>query len=453
MRVTLTIQSGARSGVAKSFDQAYVGLGRHPQSDLQFHPEHDLDASTRHAALLKQGDGWSLRDLGSANGTFVNGEKVHDDRPLHTGDVITLGPKGPSVLVEIQGQAPPARASVPGTQVAGAVAGGSTTQRIRVEVAKQTQGLRRATLVLFGLLILVAAGYFWQKSLYERKLADQRAEMLRQVDSLQRSLESVTVRFGALQGALDSAQAVTAQLRRQIEAGGDPQAMAQLRAELTSAITRQRSLSAAAGLDAAHVDSIAGDAVGMVYARMPSGGTYTGTAFAIRSDDSGVYAVTNRHVVTSPEGADPVEIGVMFNHSNQLFRATLVRKHPAAGVDLALLRIVVRGGAPTVPGIADDPAVVGQPVVAIGFPLGVDVEGGRDFRRIGAVATLTAGTISRLTPDVVQIDGYGATGASGSPYLDAHGHVVAVLYGGAPESNGRIVYAVPATRIGELFGR
>jgi S1-C subfamily serine protease len=259
------------------------------------------------------------------------------------------------------------------------------------------------------------------------------------VDSLQRSLESVTVRFGALQGALDSAQAVTAQLRRQIEAGGDPQAMAQLRAELTSAITRQRSLSAAAGLDAAHVDSIAGDAVGMVYARMPSGGTYTGTAFAIRSDDSGVYAVTNRHVVTSPEGADPVEIGVMFNHSNQLFRATLVRKHPAAGVDLALLRIVVRGGAPTVPGIADDPAVVGQPVVAIGFPLGV--------------ATLTAGTISRLTPDVVQIDGYGATGASGSPYLDAHGHVVAVLYGGAPESNGRIVYAVPATRIEELFGR
>lgn len=456
MRITLTVTHGARTGLSKQFDQAYIGLGRHPQSDLQFHPERDLDASTRHAAILKSGETWTIRDLGSANGTFVNGEKISADHRLHTGDQIRFGPKGPTLAVEVAGEAAPAAAAtrLRGDAATAGPAGnvpGSTTQRIRIEVARQTQHLRRATLGLFGLLLLVAGGYFWQKSTYERKLEQQRSEMLRQLDSINTAFNSVQVRFAGMQGALDSAQRVTAQLRTQIQAGGDPQTMAEFRHRLDAAIRGQRSLAAAAGLDAAHVDSVAGDAIGLVYAKMPGGRTFTGTAFAVRSDDNGSYLVTNRHVVTSPDGEDPLEIGVVFNHSSQVFKTTLVRTHPRAGVDLALLRVEVRHGTPVVPGISGEPAVVGQPVVSIGFPLGVDLAGGRDIQRIGAAATLTAGTVSRLTPDIVQIDGYGATGASGSPYLDAHGHVVAVLYGGEAESGGRIVYAVPAALVEELL--
>lgn len=450
MRITLTVSGGARNGLSKQFDQAYIGLGRHPQSDLQFHPDHDLDASTRHAAILKSGETWTIRDLGSANGTFVNGGKVIADQRLHTGDQIRFGTKGPVVTVEIQGEAPPVAAA---TRLSGAAPAphGSTTQRIRLEVAKQTQNMRRATLVLFGLLLVVAGGYFWQKSQYERKLAGQRDEMIRQVDSLIHALDTVKVRFSAMQGALDSASRVTQTLRTQIERGGDPAAMQELRARLNTAITRQQGLRAAAGLDGAHVDSIAGDAVGLVFVKFPNGRVFTGTAFAVRSDGSGAWMITNRHVVTSEQGDDPVEIGVMFNHSRQTFRAELVRKHPNREVDMALLRVDVRGGVPVVPGIKSEPPVVGQPVVAIGFPLGVDLEGGRDFQRTGASATLVAGTISRLTSDVVQIDGYGATGASGSPILDQHGHVVGVLYGGQAESGGRIVYAEPARFIAELM--
>ena len=456
MRITLTVAQGARTGQSKQFDQAYIGLGRHPQSDLQFHPDQDLDASTRHAAILKTGETWSLRDLGSANGTYVNGQKISADRRLHTGDQIQFGPKGPVVSVEVAGEAAPAAAAtrLRGDAATSGPAGnvpGSTTQRIRIEVAKQTQHLRRATLILFGLLLAVAGGYFWQKSTYEHKLEAQRGEMLRQLDSINTAFQSVQVRFAGMQGALDSAQRVTTQLRTQVQNGGDPETMAEFRRRLDAAIRGQRSLAAAAGLDAAHVDSVAGDAVGLVYAKMPNGRTYTGTAFAVRSDEAGSYLITNRHVVTSPEGEDPVEIGVVFNHSRQVFKTTLVRKHPRAGVDLALLHVDVRHGTPTVPGISGEAAVVGQPVVSIGFPLGVDLAGGRDIQRIGAAATLTAGTVSRLTPDIVQIDGYGATGASGSPYLDAHGKVVAVLYGGEAESGGRIVYAVPAALIAELL--
>ncbi len=454
MRITLTVTSGARNGLSKHFDQAYIGLGRHPQSDLQFHPDHDLDASTRHAAILKSGEHWSVRDLGSANGTFVNGEKVIADRRLHTGDQLRIGSKGPVVTVEVAGEAAP---TTPVTRLSGstpALAGmvpGSTTQRIRAEVAKQTQHLRRATLVLFGLLLLVAGGYFVQKATYERRISAQQDELRRRADSLDHELAGIKANFSGVQAALDAAQAESQQLRDRITAGGSSEQLGLLRRQLNDAIGRQQGLRAAAGLDGAHVDSIAGDAVALVFVKFPDGRVFTGTAFAVKTDANGALMITNRHVVTSPEGEDPIEIGVMFNHSRQTFRAQLVRKHPDRDVDMALLRVEVRGGTPVVPGIGAEPPTVGQPVVAIGFPLGVDLEGGRDFQRTGASATLVAGTISRLTTDLVQIDGYGATGASGSPILDQHGHVVGVLYGGQAESGGRIVYAEPARFIAGLL--
>ena len=453
MKITLTVQGGAKTGVSKSFDQAYIGLGRHPQSDLQFDPAKDLDASTRHAAVLRAGDGWVVRDLGSANGTFVNGAPVTGDHELQTGDEIRLGKGGPRIKVEIEGRPAPA---VPGTRMGGAAStpsagGGSTTTRIKAEVAKQTQSLRRATMVLFGLLIVVAGGYFWQKAAYEGKLKAQRAEMIAQVDSLIHALDTVKVRFGAMQGTLDSAQRITQSLRAQIEEGGDPAAMTELRRQLDAAMARQRGLRAAASVDGAHVDSVSGDAVALVFVRFPDGKVFTGTAFAVRTDATGSDLITNRHVVTSEQGEDPIEIGVMFNHSNQNFKATLVWKHPNAEVDMALLHVNIRGGTPVVAGIADAPPAVGRPIVYIGFPNGVDLEGMDNVGRTGASATLTAGTISRTTDDLVQIDGYGATGASGSPILDQRGFVVGVLYGGQAGTGGRIVYAEPAKYIQQLL--
>lgn len=50
----------------------------------------DSNVSRRHAQVSYDGAGWSVADLGSTNGTRVNGQRVSQS-PLHTGDTLTLG--------------------------------------------------------------------------------------------------------------------------------------------------------------------------------------------------------------------------------------------------------------------------------------------------------------------------------------------------------------------------
>jgi hypothetical protein len=47
-------------------------------------------------------------------------------------------------------------------------------------------------------------------------------------------------------------------------------------------------------------------------------------------------------------------------------------------------------------------------------------------------------------PDVLEVQGLGAAGASGSPILDASGTVVGVLYGGRVEHGVQVLSGVPA---------
>lgn len=51
----------------------------------------DPSVSRLHAVFERFEPGWSLRDLGSSNGTFVNGERLANARVLHPGDEIRVG--------------------------------------------------------------------------------------------------------------------------------------------------------------------------------------------------------------------------------------------------------------------------------------------------------------------------------------------------------------------------
>jgi FHA domain len=54
-------------------------------------PLEDPFASSRHARIVAEGAVMVLEDLGSTNGTFLNGEPLTGPRPLHAGDRIRIG--------------------------------------------------------------------------------------------------------------------------------------------------------------------------------------------------------------------------------------------------------------------------------------------------------------------------------------------------------------------------
>jgi pSer/pThr/pTyr-binding forkhead associated (FHA) protein len=63
-------------------------IGRAVENDITIA---DPESSAVHAALEPLAGAWSVSDLSSRNGTFVNGERVVTERPLHRGDEIRIG--------------------------------------------------------------------------------------------------------------------------------------------------------------------------------------------------------------------------------------------------------------------------------------------------------------------------------------------------------------------------
>lgn len=81
-------------------DEAYIILGR-SAPDISFTPTIDLTpygakekgVSRTHATIYRRGERLALVDLGSTNGTYLNGHRLHpsDEQTLHDRDTISLG--------------------------------------------------------------------------------------------------------------------------------------------------------------------------------------------------------------------------------------------------------------------------------------------------------------------------------------------------------------------------
>ena len=84
----LLVKRGPNAGSTFLLDADSVSSGRNPENDVFLD---DITVSRAHAVFERRGlDGWFVRDVGSLNGTYVNGEQV-DETKLATGDEVQIG--------------------------------------------------------------------------------------------------------------------------------------------------------------------------------------------------------------------------------------------------------------------------------------------------------------------------------------------------------------------------
>ena len=428
----IRIVRGAREGAVFRFDGDVIRIGRDTTADLRFDPAIDLDVSARHAQLLKHGDAWFVRDLDSRNGTWLNGVRVSTDTKLEDGDRLSFGESGPNVDVWI-GADPPAT---------------SRTQALRAQVRRQHITLR-ATLLGAGLavaLLLFALVMVSRSGRAQRAAADrERESLLATIDSQLMASESALASLrGEMQNlarALGESEARVRETRDALERStpGDG-SEERLRRELRSATEALARQQLAASLDFRSIEQKNRPAVALLFVESDDGEVATATAFAVRKDGA---LLTVRHVLAGADGKRvPRRIAVQFSDSEQFFPARIAGISPDA--DLAVVRVEnILGTVPIIERFVTGGSIAtGQAAAVIGFPLG----GETDFDRVGlAVARplVTAAIILTASGTSVQLQGYGAAGASGSPVFDAEGSVAAVLVGGLSAGQPTLV-AVPA---------
>jgi ABC-type multidrug transport system ATPase subunit len=83
------LMGSTRMGAVTLKDRGVLTIGRSPEVDI---PLEAPVVSRQHARLERTPDGPLLRDLNSTNGTFVNGERLTQPRPLQEGDAVQIGP-------------------------------------------------------------------------------------------------------------------------------------------------------------------------------------------------------------------------------------------------------------------------------------------------------------------------------------------------------------------------
>src|SRR3954468_448838 len=89
MMLKLIVLAGAKEGLEIPLKKDKFLIGRAKECALRAGSE---AISRRHCAILHRETGWTVRDLGSRNGTLVNDERITKEVPLKDGDLLRVGP-------------------------------------------------------------------------------------------------------------------------------------------------------------------------------------------------------------------------------------------------------------------------------------------------------------------------------------------------------------------------
>jgi pSer/pThr/pTyr-binding forkhead associated (FHA) protein len=485
------LPSGAGPGPESRFEGPEVRIGRGEEAHLRLEDRVGSPVSRRHARIVwlppsgpastteahtlevpglrvalpdAERPGWWLEDLESRNGTFLNEVRILGPQPLRSGDRVRFGPGGPVFMVFMDGEAP--TPALHGAGLKGRGRGGGMAALLLV-----AGGL---ALVAVGIALVgprggngpgggwpegprgdadwggVGTGARGPAEGVAPETADEARGGLGPGGAQSRGewgAEPGTGAGGAaappggsrIEGATDPAGSARGEswegqgpgaatgTRDGVEAG--PGTGPGAGPGGTSGIVSGPEAGPEASLSSAQeaLARQARRAVALVWVEDAEGGVATGTAFATRPDG---LLVTVRHLVLpDPDTSPPRRIGVQFADSEQVWEARL--EGVSTEVDLAVLRVVTLpwDQIPRIDALNLRPDTLGPgaPVVVVGFAEGGTGEAeGRGLAR----PVSGAGELEAVTPTQLRIRGPGASGASGSPVLDAAGAVVGVVYGG-----------------------
>lgn len=99
VKFTFTHMKGSKAGTTQELEADVVTVGRDPQNQLAYDPAQDDKVSSFHATIAAQGGQVVVTDVGSRNGTFVNGHRITGPTPIVPGAVLQFGEAGPLCAV------------------------------------------------------------------------------------------------------------------------------------------------------------------------------------------------------------------------------------------------------------------------------------------------------------------------------------------------------------------
>jgi serine protease Do len=362
MPVCFTHLVGPKKGRSEQFGEATVSVGRAPDNLLCF-GDQSRRVSSHHAEVVRRGDGYLLRDLGSTNGTMINGRRVVVSELNHD-DLIEFGAGGPLVRFSIEreeafadnGNAPSKSSAEP-----------PPSGKVR-STASSKGRTRRSNAVLIAAIAIAMIGGAWGGVL---------------LSSRSNQSETAPMSFSEI-AELNSPAVVFIRVEY----------------ELIDADGRAIPMAARTGS-------------GFVI----SDGLIVTNRHLVRDWE---YNQRGEGKVTK------IEVFLPSWRRDQAIAARVEKLSAGSQIDVALLRVdpqqlpVVHGIEPNVGRISP-----GDEVTVIGYPLGLELLDLTKDSAIAP--SLSTGIVSRVGEDLIQLQLRAYRGNSGGPVLNRRGQVIGIL--------------------------